>query len=83
MLFRSWIPGSYDPQLNLFYIGTAQAKPWVAASRGMSPKDAALYTNSTLALDPMNLRQITGRTRPISTSSAVPSAARNRPTTRI
>ena len=48
----AWIPGSYDPQLNLFYIGTAQAKPWVAASRGMSAKDAALYTNSTLALDP-------------------------------
>ncbi|MGE3578719.1 MAG: PQQ-binding-like beta-propeller repeat protein [Vicinamibacterales bacterium] len=48
----AWIPGSYDPQLNLFYIGTAQAKPWVAASRGMSAKDAALYSNSTLALDP-------------------------------
>jgi alcohol dehydrogenase (cytochrome c) len=48
----TWIPGSYDPSLNLFYIGTAQAKPWVAASRGMSPNDAALYTNSTLALDP-------------------------------
>lgn len=48
----AWIPGSYDPQLNLFYIGTAQAKPWVAASRNMSAKDAALYTNSTLALDP-------------------------------
>ncbi len=47
-----WIPGSYDPALNLFYIGTSQAKPWVAASRGMTPKDAALYTNSTLALDP-------------------------------
>ena len=48
----AWIPGSYDPQMNLFFIGTAQAKPWVAASRGMSAKDAALYTNSTLALDP-------------------------------
>lgn len=48
----TWIPGSYDPELNLFYIGTSQAKPWVAASRGMSPLDAALYTNSTLALDP-------------------------------
>ena len=47
----SWITGSYDPSLNLFYIGTAQAKPWVAASRRMSPLDAALYTNSTLALD--------------------------------
>ena len=48
----TWIPGSYDPQLNLFYIGTAQAKPWVAASRGMSTRNDALYTNSTLALNP-------------------------------
>jgi alcohol dehydrogenase (cytochrome c) len=47
----TWIPGSYDPALDLFYIGTAQAKPWVAASRGMSVLDAALYTNATLALD--------------------------------
>lgn len=47
-----WIPGSYDAALDTFYIGTAQAKPWVAASRHMSPRDAALYTNSTLALDP-------------------------------
>ena len=48
----TWIPGSYDPQLNLFYIGTAQAKPWVPASRGMTAFDAALYTTSTLALNP-------------------------------
>jgi alcohol dehydrogenase (cytochrome c) len=48
----NWIAGSYDPELNLYYLGTAQAKPWVAASRGMSALDAALYTNSTLALDP-------------------------------
>jgi len=48
----TWIPGSYDPNLDLFYIGTAQAKPWVAASRGMSTRNAALYTNSTLALRP-------------------------------
>jgi len=48
----TWIAGSYDPELGLFYIGTSQAKPWVAASRGMTPADAALYTNSTLALDP-------------------------------
>lgn len=53
-----WIAGSYDPHLNLFYIGTAQAKPWVAASRGMSTRDAALYTNSTLAIEPK-----TGRIR--------------------
>jgi alcohol dehydrogenase (cytochrome c) len=48
----TWIPGSYDPSLDLFYIGTSQAKPWVAASRGMSVLDAALYTNATLALRP-------------------------------
>jgi alcohol dehydrogenase (cytochrome c) len=48
----NWIAGSYDPALGLFYVGTSQAKPWVAASRGMNPRDAALYTNSTLALDP-------------------------------
>ena len=48
----AWMPGSYDPGLGLFYIGTAQAKPWVAASRGMSTRQAALYTNSTLALNP-------------------------------
>ena len=53
-----WIAGSYDPELKLFYIGTSQAKPWVAASRGMSANDAALYTNSTLAIEPK-----TGRIR--------------------
>lgn len=49
---ETWMPGTFDPQLNLFYIGTSQAKPWVAASRGMKVTDAALYTTSTLALDP-------------------------------
>lgn len=48
----NWIAGSYDPELRLYYLGTSQAKPWHAASRRMSPLDAALYTNSTLALDP-------------------------------
>ena len=48
----TWIPGSFDPVLDLFYIGTAQAKPWVAASRGMTTRQDALYTNSTLALHP-------------------------------
>jgi len=54
-LFRaggeSWITGSYDPALNLTFWGTAQAKPWMPISRGMSVKDDALYTSSTLALD--------------------------------
>jgi alcohol dehydrogenase (cytochrome c) len=46
-----WNGGSWDPDLRLVYFGVAQAKPWVAASRGLTPADSALYTNSTLALD--------------------------------
>ena len=46
-----WMTGSWDPELGLVYFGTAQAKPWVAASRGLSTADSAAYTNSTLALD--------------------------------
>jgi PQQ-dependent dehydrogenase (methanol/ethanol family) len=48
---EAWITGSYDPDLNLTYWGTAQAKPWSPASRGMSAQDTALYTSSTIALD--------------------------------
>jgi len=48
----SWIPCSYDPELDLLYCGVAQAKPWVPESRGLTREDAALYTNSVLALDP-------------------------------
>jgi alcohol dehydrogenase (cytochrome c) len=47
-----WNTGSYDPETGLVYWGTAQAKPWVAASRGLTVQDAALYSNSTLAIDP-------------------------------
>lgn len=46
----AWIPGSYDPATNLIYWSTAQAKPWARAVRGTDGD--ALYTNSTLALDP-------------------------------
>jgi alcohol dehydrogenase (cytochrome c) len=46
----AWIPGSYDPQTNLVYWSTSQAKPWARAARGTDGD--ALYTNSTLALDP-------------------------------
>ena len=46
-----WMTGSWDPELGLVYFGTAQAKPWVAASRGLSTSASAAYTNSTLALD--------------------------------
>lgn len=48
----TWITGSYDPELNLTYWGVAQAKPWMRASRGAKPGDKALYTCSTLALNP-------------------------------
>lgn len=48
---ETWITGSYDPELNLTYWGTAQAKPWVPVSRHMSIHDAGLHTNSTIALD--------------------------------
>ena len=48
----TWITGSYDPSLDLVYFGVAQAKPWVARSRGMTVDDPALYTNSTVALRP-------------------------------
>lgn len=48
---ETWITGSYDPALGLTYWGTAQAKPWMPASRGMSALDVALYTSSTVALD--------------------------------
>jgi hypothetical protein len=54
-LFRaggeSWITGSYDPDLNLTYWGTAQAKPWMPVSRGLDSLEKALYSSSTLALD--------------------------------
>jgi alcohol dehydrogenase (cytochrome c) len=47
----TWITGSYDPELNLTYWGVAQAKPWMRASRQTGNGDA-LYTSSTLALNP-------------------------------
>ena len=48
----AWITGSWDPDLGLVFFGVAQAKPWMAASRGLTTEDATLYTNSTLAIDP-------------------------------
>ena len=54
LLFRAgsdaWIPGAYDPVTRLVYYGTAQAKPWSRDARGTDGD--ALYSNSTLALDP-------------------------------
>jgi len=54
LMFRAgadaWMPGSYDPDTNLIYWGTAQAKPWTRFARGTDGD--ALYTNCTLAIDP-------------------------------
>ena len=46
----AWITGSYDPEARLIYWGVAQAKPWARVSRGTDGD--ALYTSSTLAIDP-------------------------------
>ncbi|HCQ98719.1 MAG TPA: pyrrolo-quinoline quinone [Acidobacteria bacterium] len=46
----AWIPGSYDPASGLVFYGTSQAKPWSRDARGTDGD--ALYSNSTLALDP-------------------------------
>src|SRR3989454_3564225 len=50
----AWIPGSYDPEANLVYWATAQAKPWTRFARGTDGD--ALDTNCTLAIDPANGR---------------------------
>jgi alcohol dehydrogenase (cytochrome c) len=47
----TWIAGTFDPDSNTTYWGTAQAKPWRRDLRG-SGKGATDYANSTLALDP-------------------------------
>ncbi len=54
LVFRAggdaWIAGSYDVKNNLIFWGTSQAKPWTRFARGT--EGDALFTNSTLALDP-------------------------------
>ena len=47
----TWMPGSYDPELDLIYWGTAVPSPSPEVLRGSGDADL-LYTNSTLALDP-------------------------------
>ena len=49
-------PMSTNPEMGLVFFGVAQAKPWMSVSRGMSADDAALYSNSTLAIDPSDGR---------------------------
>ena len=48
---ETWITGTYDPDLNITYWGTTQAKPWMPVSRGMESSASALYSSSTLALN--------------------------------
>jgi alcohol dehydrogenase (cytochrome c) len=50
----TWITGSYDPELNETYWGVSQPKPWLRVSRGAKPGDKALFTSSTVALNPDN-----------------------------
>ena len=45
----TWLPGTYDPELNLLYWGTGNANPVYA---GQSRKGANLWTASIVALDP-------------------------------
>lgn len=47
----TWITGSYDPDLNITYWGTAQQKPWVPVSRHLTINDVGLFSNSTVAVD--------------------------------
>ena len=53
----AWIAGSYDPDLDTVYYGVGQPYPWIAEMRGTLPlkpgfENSALYTDSTLAIDP-------------------------------
>ncbi len=53
----AWISGSYDPEHDLVFYGTGQPYPWIAEMNGLLPKkpgvkNNALYTDSTLAIDP-------------------------------
>jgi alcohol dehydrogenase (cytochrome c) len=45
----AWLPGTYDPELNLFYVGTGNPCPMFYGD--IRPGDN-LHTNSILALDP-------------------------------
>ena len=45
----TWLPGTYDPELNLIYWGTGNANPVFA---GQSRMGADLYTASIVALNP-------------------------------
>jgi alcohol dehydrogenase (cytochrome c) len=44
-----WIPGTYDPELNLYYFGTANPQPVMAGQGRMGDN---LWANSIVALNP-------------------------------
>jgi alcohol dehydrogenase (cytochrome c) len=46
---QTWIPGTYDPQLNLYYVGTGNPNPVLAEQ---SRRGDNLYTCSILAINP-------------------------------
>ncbi|HEY3940792.1 MAG TPA: acido-empty-quinoprotein group A [Bryobacteraceae bacterium] len=46
---QTWIPGTYDPELNLYYLGTGNPNPVMA---GQSRAGANLFTCSIVALNP-------------------------------
>lgn len=45
----TWVPGTYDPELNLYYLGTGNAQPVIA---GDARPGSNLYTASIVALNP-------------------------------
>jgi alcohol dehydrogenase (cytochrome c) len=52
-----WNSGSYDPDQGLVFYGVGQPYPWIAEMNGLLPKNGdqknnALFTDSTLAIDP-------------------------------
>lgn len=46
---QAWMPGTYDPELNLYYVGTGNPNPVMAEQ---SRKGDNLYTCSIIALNP-------------------------------
>jgi len=54
-----WIAGTYDPETKTVFTGVGQPYPWIAEMSGLLPASSepgvtneALYSDSTLALDP-------------------------------
>ena len=45
----TWVPGTYDPELNLYYFGTGNAQPVI---NGAARPGANLYTSTICALNP-------------------------------